>query len=129
MNDIVIRAKDLRKVYQLYARPEYRLLDMLGLLRNRQERVSLHPAVDGIDLEVRRGEKVGIIGRNGAGKSPALPGSLRHSVSGHDPQEGDDDDRGNSFGRSWFGSGWTLVAQTQARCGAVPAAGGGPGDA
>src|SRR3954471_8704826 len=28
----------------------------------------------------------------------ALPGSLRHPVSGRDPQEGDDDDRDSSFG-------------------------------
>src|SRR3954470_14093558 len=53
----------------------------------------------------------------------ALPGSLRHPVSGRDPQEGDDDDRDDSFGRGWFGPGWADVAQTQARCGPAPAAG------
>src|SRR3954463_16470238 len=59
----------------------------------------------------------------------ALPGSLRHPLSGRDPQEGDDDDRDNSFGWGRFGPGWTHVAQTQARCGAAPVAGGRPGDA
>ena len=33
----------------------------------------------------------------------ALPGSLRHPVGGRDPQEGDDDDGDDSFGRGWFG--------------------------
>src|SRR5829696_2279154 len=58
----------------------------------------------------------------------ALPGSLRHPVSGRDPQEGDDDNRDDSFGRGWFGPGWPHVAPTQARCGPAPVAGGGPGD-
>src|SRR3954462_7880820 len=58
----------------------------------------------------------------------ALPGSLRHPVSGRDPQEGDDDDRDSSFWWDRFRPGWTHVAQAQARCGATPVAGGGPGD-
>src|SRR3954471_8644752 len=44
----------------------------------------------------------------------ALPGSLRHPVSGRDPQEGDDDDRDSSFGHGWFGPGWAQVAPAQA---------------
>src|SRR4051812_43589242 len=44
----------------------------------------------------------------------ALPGSLRHPVSGRDPQEGDDDDRDSSFGHGWFGPGWAHVAPAQA---------------
>src|SRR4051794_3956137 len=55
--------------------------------------------------------------------SAALSGSLRHPVSGRDPQEGDDDDRDDSFGRGWFGPGWGDVAQTQARGGPAPAGG------
>jgi transposase len=53
----------------------------------------------------------------------ALPGSVRHPVSGRDPREGDDEDRDSSFGWDRFGPGWTPVAPTQARCGAAPAAG------
>src|SRR3954469_16943593 len=58
----------------------------------------------------------------------ALHGWLRHSLSGRDPQEGDDEDADNSFGRSRFGSRRAYVAPAQARCGPAPAAGGGPGD-
>src|SRR5215210_2546714 len=57
------------------------------------------------------------------GGGPALPGSLRHPLSGDDPREGDDDDRDSSFGWGRFGPGWTPVAPTQARCGATPVAG------
>src|SRR3954469_15351206 len=47
-------------------------------------------------------------------ETAALPGSLRHPVSGRDPQEGDDDDRDSSFGHGWFGPGWAHVAPAQA---------------
>src|SRR4051794_32332660 len=53
----------------------------------------------------------------------ALPGSLRHPVSGRDPQEGDDDDRDSSFWWDRFRPGWTHVAQAQARRGVAPVAG------
>src|SRR4051812_585749 len=55
----------------------------------------------------------------------ALHGSLRHSVGGRDPQEGDDEDADNSFGRRGFGPRWADVAPAQARCGGTPVAGGG----
>src|SRR5207244_2289945 len=72
MNDVVIRAKDLKKVYRLYAKPSYRFRDMFGLLKNRNGAFTEHAALDGVDLEIRRGEKVAVIGRNGAGKSTFL---------------------------------------------------------
>src|SRR3954447_7663475 len=58
----------------------------------------------------------------------ALHGWLRHPVGGRDPQEGDDEDADNSFGRRGFGPRWAHVAPAQARCGGTPVAGGGSGD-
>ena len=71
MSDVAIRATDLTKVYRLYAKPAYRFLDMFGLLRA-PGAFTEHAALDGVNLEIRRGEKVAIIGRNGAGKSTFL---------------------------------------------------------
>jgi len=72
MNPIAIRAAGLKKVYRLYAKPAYRFLDMFGMLSDRPGAFTEHAALDGIDLEIRRGEKVALIGRNGAGKSTFL---------------------------------------------------------
>ncbi|MCK9293986.1 MAG: ABC transporter ATP-binding protein [Desulfobulbaceae bacterium] len=72
MSDVIIRAEDLCKVYRLYSKPQYRMLDMFGLLRTGQGRYTEHIAVDRFNLEIRRGEKVAFIGRNGAGKSTLL---------------------------------------------------------
>ena len=86
----VIRAVDLSKVYRLYSRPQARFLDMLGLLRERPGAFTTHTALDHLNLEIGRGERVALIGRNGAGKSTFLklatqvtqPTSGRIEVSG-----------------------------------------------
>ena len=89
--DVAIRAIDLRKVYRLYAKPAYRFMDMFGLLGNRPGAYTEHAALDGVNLEIRRGEKVGVIGRNGAGKSTFLKlvTSVIHPTSGSIAVKGD----------------------------------------
>jgi homopolymeric O-antigen transport system ATP-binding protein len=71
-SDVAIRATGLTKIYRLYQKPAYRFLDMFGMLGEKPGAFTEHAALDGINLEIRRGEKVAVIGRNGAGKSTFL---------------------------------------------------------
>lgn len=72
MSASVIQVKDVTKVYRLYTRPIYRMLDLFGLLGDRPHTYTEHAALAGVTLQIGRGEKVGLIGRNGAGKSTFL---------------------------------------------------------
>ncbi|HEY9611808.1 ABC transporter ATP-binding protein [Allocoleopsis sp.] len=72
MNNVIIQARELTKVYRLYSKPQYRFLDMFGLLGKKHGVFTEHAALDGVNLDIRRGEKVAVIGRNGAGKSTFL---------------------------------------------------------
>lgn len=71
MSDVIIHAEGLSKLYKLYAKPHYRFLDMMGLLR-RPDAYQEHWAIRDVNLTIRKGEKVAFIGRNGAGKSTLL---------------------------------------------------------
>lgn len=70
MSEAVIRARGLGKSYRLYDRPGDRLRELLSPSRRRWHREFW--ALQGLDLEVKKGECVGLIGSNGAGKSTTL---------------------------------------------------------
>ena len=69
-NDYAIRVKDVSKVYKLYDRNKDRVLDAFGI--GRKKRYTEHYALHDISFDVKRGESIGIIGTNGAGKSTML---------------------------------------------------------
>lgn len=83
---LAVRAEGLGKAYRLYARPLDRVLEWLSHRPRHQEFWALRD----LDLDVRAGESIGIIGDNGAGKSTLLalltgttqPTSGRVSVHG-----------------------------------------------
>lgn len=73
--DTAIKINDLGKLYKLYHKPVDKILDVFGINKfmvwkktNYQEFWALR----GLNLEVKKGERVGIVGRNGAGKSTLL---------------------------------------------------------
>lgn len=70
MSDYAIRVRDVSKMYKLYNRNRDRVMDAFGL--SKQPRYREHYALHGLSFDVKRGETVGIIGTNGAGKSTIL---------------------------------------------------------
>jgi ABC-type polysaccharide/polyol phosphate transport system ATPase subunit len=67
-----IRIEGLSKLYRLYQKPVYRLLDLFGLCPATPAYYTEHAALKDVNLAIGRGEKLAIIGRNGAGKSTLL---------------------------------------------------------
>lgn len=70
MEQTAIRVTQVSKIYKLYDTPSARLKDALGLSRKQNYRE--HEALQNVDLEVQKGETIGIIGTNGSGKSTLL---------------------------------------------------------
>ncbi|NBH81420.1 ABC transporter ATP-binding protein [bacterium C-53] len=71
MEEIAIQVESLDKVYKLYDKPMDRLRESLGLSRKRKL-YKEHYALRDVNLSVKKGETVGIIGTNGSGKSTIL---------------------------------------------------------
>ncbi|MEP0802452.1 ABC transporter ATP-binding protein [Funiculus sociatus GB2-A5] len=69
MSDIAISLKNVSKCYKRYARPVDRLKE---ILLPRRSHVQEFWALQDINLEINRGETLGIIGQNGSGKSTLL---------------------------------------------------------
>lgn len=70
MDNIAIEVKNVEKVYKLYDKPSDRLKEALHI--GRKKRHTEHRALKGVNLTIRQGECVGIIGTNGSGKSTIL---------------------------------------------------------
>lgn len=68
--DLVIRVSNLRKSYLLFKKPSHRLWQMF--FRGRRQFFEEHEVLHNINLEVHRGQTLGVVGRNGAGKSTLL---------------------------------------------------------
>lgn len=68
-NECVIEIKNLKKDYKMYKTKKARLLEaVLPFYENH----STFSAINNLDLEIHKGEVLGILGKNGAGKSTLL---------------------------------------------------------
>jgi lipopolysaccharide transport system ATP-binding protein len=70
MSAIVVRLQNVSKFYKLYDSKRERLKEALDPRRRKRYREFY--ALRGINLEIKKGEILGVVGRNGAGKSTLL---------------------------------------------------------
>ena len=70
MSDIAINVDNVTKLYKLYDKPSDRFKEALGFTK--EKKYKEHYALHNLDFKVKKGECVGIIGTNGAGKSTIL---------------------------------------------------------
>ena len=68
--NVALRISNLSKAYRIYERSQDRLLQ--SVWGNRKQLYREFRALDAISFDVYRGETLGIIGRNGSGKSILL---------------------------------------------------------
>lgn len=65
-----IEVRNVRKIYKLYDKPKDRMKEAFGF--GKKQIHKLHYALNGVSMNIYKGETVGIIGTNGSGKSTIL---------------------------------------------------------
>lgn len=70
MENGCVRINNLTKVYRLYDRPIDRIKETMSITHKKYSKE--HYALRGVNLEIHRGESIGIVGKNGSGKSTLL---------------------------------------------------------
>lgn len=70
MSEYAISVKNVSKMYKLYDKPMDRLKESLGF--SHKKKYSEHYALKEVSFDIERGQTLGIIGTNGAGKSTIL---------------------------------------------------------
>ncbi len=69
MGNNAIEISNLTKEYKMFSRKKDRLLEAV---LPKYERHTTFKAIDNLNLEIKKGEVLGILGKNGAGKSTLL---------------------------------------------------------
>lgn len=70
MSENSIEIKNITKIYKMYDKPSDRVKEALNLTRKK-----LHKdfyALDDVSFSIQKGESIGIVGKNGSGKSTVL---------------------------------------------------------
>lgn len=70
--ETVINIENLGKMYKLYKNPKDKILDAFGFNKFKKNYYKEFWALRGINLIIKKGERIGFIGHNGAGKSTLL---------------------------------------------------------
>lgn len=72
MENAVVKVEHVTKIYKIYDDPKDRFKEALGIGGKGKIYAKNHYALKDVSFEVRKGEIVGIVGRNGSGKSTIL---------------------------------------------------------